>query len=607
MTESVCIRQDGKNDRPLPSHMQHGDRRMESFGSAKEEVRQAADIVEVVGQFVQLRKAGQNYLGLCPFHSEKAPSFTVSPSKQMFHCFGCKKGGDVFAFWMAYHNVSFAQALRDLADRYHISLPEPTRTPGEKRRLELKESLFKLNILAVDFYCRVLSEARAGDPGKTYFRQRGIRPETISDFKLGYAPDRWDGLSRFLQNRHVDMDHAVQAGLVIARKQGGWYDRFRGRVVFPIFTATQRIAGFGARVLDDGLPKYLNTPETPVFRKGELLYGLHAGGTAIRRSRRAVVVEGYTDVLALHQCGFPEAVATLGTALTREHVRKLKGYAEEVVVVFDSDEAGRTAALKSLPFFLAEGLECRTLILPEGEDPDSYVNRYGLDRFLKQLEQALPVFDHYIDTSLSNAGDSIEAKASALRDILSALTGLEDKARLSLYVQRLADRTGIPEAVVLKELTQVGKRHGRASEIRTPLDEDKPGIDEQYLLNLLVHHPEAAADLLDCEDWEVLLPHPAARSVFRVARELLSAKGGIAPAEIAERLEGEDAGALFREVLVSPDIYPEDTVDQAVEEFKNRIQERAVETIAEQERRGDLERANALLQRKRERLNRSMQ
>jgi DNA primase len=580
---------------------------MESFGSAKEEIRQAADIVEVVGQFVQLRKAGQNYLGLCPFHSEKAPSFTVSPSKQMFHCFGCKKGGDVFAFWMAYHNVSFAQALRDLADRYHISLPEPTRTPGEKRRLELRESLFKLNELAVDFYCRVLSDSRAGDPGKAYFRQRGIHTETISDFKLGYAPDRWDALSRFLENRQVDMDHAVQAGLVIARKQGGWYDRFRGRVVFPIFTATQRIAGFGARVLDDALPKYLNTPETPIFRKGELLYGLHAGGTAIRQNRRAVVVEGYTDVLALHQSGFPEAVATLGTALTREHVRKLKGYAEEVVVVFDSDEAGRTAALKSLPFFLTEGLECRTLILPEGEDPDSYVNRYGLDRFLEQLEGAKPVFDHYIDTSLSNAGDGIEAKASALRDILSALAGLEDKARMSLYVQRLADRTGIPEAVILKELTQVAQRHGRAPEMRTPLEEDKPGLDERHLLNLLVHHPEAAGDLLNCKDWEVLLPHPAARTVFGVARELLSARGCIVPAEIAERLEGDDVGALFREILVSPNIYPEDTVDQAVEEFKNRIQERAVETIAEQERRGDLERANALLQRKRERLNRSIQ
>lgn len=579
---------------------------MESFGSAKEEVRQAADIVEVVGQFVQLRKAGQNYLGLCPFHSEKTPSFTVSPSKQMFHCFGCKKGGDVFTFWMAYHNVSFAQALQDLAERYHISLPEPTRTPGERKRLELRESLFKLNELAVDFYQRVLSDSRAGDPGKAYFRHRGLHPETVAGFKLGYAPDRWDGLSRFLQNRGVDMDHAVQAGLVISRKQGGWYDRFRGRVVFPIFTATQRIAGFGARVLDDGLPKYLNTPETPVFRKGELLYGLHAGGTAIRQSRRAVVVEGYTDVLALHQCGFPEAVATLGTALTREHVRRLKGYAEEVVVVFDSDEAGRTAALKSLPFFLAEGLACRTLILPEGEDPDSYVNQNGLERFLERLEHALPVFDYFIDTSLSVAGDGIEARAAALRDILSVLAGLEDKARMSLYVQRLADRTGIPEAVVLKELAQAAKSHSRPPETQA-LSEDKPGLDEWHLLNLLVHHPEAAVGLLECDDWEVLLPHAAARSIFRVARDLLSARGCLVPTEIAERLEGDDAGTLIREVLVSPPIYPEDTVDQAVEEFKNRIQARAVETIAEQERRGDLQQANALLQRKRDRLNRALQ
>ncbi|MGD8985462.1 MAG: DNA primase, partial [Desulfobacteraceae bacterium] len=388
---------------------------MGDYQSAKEEVRRAADIVELIGQFVQLRKAGQNYVGLCPFHSEKDPSFTVSPSRQMFHCFGCKKGGDVFSFWMDYHKVDFPQALKDLADRYQVSLPEKPLTPFEREKMEVKEWLFKLNGVAAEYFHGILTRSEKGGPGRTYFDKRSIPKETILEFSLGYAPDEWDGLASFFQRKKMDLKKAAQAGLLIPRKNGGYYDRFRGRVIFPILNLRQQIVGFGGRVLDDSLPKYVNTPETPVFHKGELLYGLHVAYKSIRDSGRAVVVEGYTDVLALKRHGFDHAVATLGTALTRQHVRRLKGYAKEAVVVFDADSAGKAAAIKSLSSFMNEGLSSRVMVLPEGNDPDSYVNKNGLNSFLALLDASLPMFEYYLDLKLSQTGDEVEGQVSALK------------------------------------------------------------------------------------------------------------------------------------------------------------------------------------------------
>jgi DNA primase len=425
---------------------------MGDYQSAKEEVRRAADIVELIGQFVQLRKAGQNFVGLCPFHSEKDPSFTVSPSRQMFHCFGCKKGGDVFSFWMDYHKVAFPQALKDLADRYRVPLPEKPLTPFEREKMELRELLFKLNEIAAEYFHGLLTKSEKGRPGRTYFQKRSIPKETILEFKLGYAADEWDGLVSVLERKNVDLEKAAQVGLLIPRKNGGYYDRFRGRVIFPILNLRQQIVGFGGRVLDDSLPKYVNTPETPIFHKGEFLYGLHAAYKTIRDSGRAVVVEGYTDVLALRRHGLQEAVATLGTALTREHIRRLKGYAKEAVVVFDADSAGKAAAIKSLSSFMNEGLSSRVMVLPEGNDPDSYVNKNGLDTFLALLSGSVPMFEYYLDLKLSYRGDEVEGKVSVLKEILPVLGALNNASQQSLYVRRLSEKLGVAESAVLEEL-----------------------------------------------------------------------------------------------------------------------------------------------------------
>jgi DNA primase len=564
----------------------------------KEEVKRAADIVEVIGQFVQLRKSGQNYVGLCPFHSEKTPSFAVNPAKGIFHCFGCKKGGDVLTFWMEYHNVSFSQALRDLAERYHVPLDEQRWTPGEKRRLEIKEALFGVNGKAAEFYRELLAESKTGEPGRRYLSARGIDRETAGSFMLGYAPEGWDALTSRLQKQGQDMDLAVQAGLVIPKRNGGWYDRFRGRLIFPILTVTNRVAGFGARILAerDKQPKYLNTPETPVFRKGEILYGLGPAGPAIRKSGRAVVVEGYTDALALHKYGITEAVATLGTALTRSHIRILKGYASEVVVVFDPDEAGRKAAVKSLPLFLQEGVPARVLVLPGGEDPDGFVNREGAKAFWDLVEAAVPMLDYFVDLTLAEAGESPESRARAVNNITAALSVTDDAALKAFYIKRVSERTGLSEALLAGRARMTSGP--RRSEERASVGDGSPAarllVNERNLLDILFHYPEFAPQLLDCE-CEVLLSSPAAKAVLRAAKEHFFSEGRLDPEGVALRMKGDQGPSLVREILVSEPFCPKDAVDSVVQELKSAVLDRLSERISEAVRQGDLEKANQLL------------
>jgi DNA primase len=566
---------------------------MDAYQSAKEEIKRAVDIVELIGQFVQLRRAGQNFLGLCPFHSEKDPSFTVSPAKQMFHCFGCKKGGDLFAFWMAYHNVSFPQAMRELAERYHIALPEKEQTPSEKRRRALKESLLRINEIAADYFHQVLTSSGKGAPGRAYVKKRGIPQESVEAYRLGYAPDEWRGLSDFLAKKRVDPEKAVAAGLIIAKQSNRSYDRFRGRIMFPIFNLTGQVVGFGGRVLDDALPKYLNTPETPVFQKGTLLYGLHLAYESIRQSGRVVIVEGYTDVLALKRYGFHSAVATLGTALTREHIRRLKGYAREAVVVFDADAAGKTAAMKSLAFFLDEGLPARVTVLPQDHDPDTYVNEQGLEAFSRLLDRSVPMFDFYLDLKLSERSDQIERQIDVLQDIVPVLWELRNSAQRSLYVRRFSERSGIPEAAVLEELSKWKSRQswsGERERLRESLSATKARRrDDLYLLDLLVHHSQITDKLLS-GDIRRLLSDPTIVGIFDTVAEIYHDEGPLPPEAVLDRLEGDEARERFREVMLGAPIFRESEVGQALKDFEDRIHRMKIsESKQRAVQQGDLE------------------
>jgi DNA primase len=570
---------------------------MDLYQAAKEEIRRTVDIVELIGQFVQLKRSGQSYMGLCPFHSEKAPSFTVSPSKQMFHCFGCKKGGDLFAFWMEYHRVSFPQALKDLAEKYHVSLPE--RDPGTTGT---KEAILRANEAAADFFHHLLMKSGKGKAGRDYLERRGIPGEIIDEFRLGYAPDEWDALAKALRERKITPETALQAGLLIPRKTEGHYDRFRNRVMFPIFDMRSQIVGFGGRVLDQSLPKYLNTPETPVFQKGELLYGLHVAFSRIRESGRVVIVEGYTDVLALIKHGFRGAVATLGTALTRDHIRKLKGYAREAVVLFDSDAAGIAAALKSLSFFLDEGMPAKVMSLPEGEDPDTFVNKSGLDAFLALLERSVPMFDFFIDRKIADGGEEIEHRVKVLEDIFPILAELKSHVQRALYIKRLSEKLQVTEKALAAEYQKWASRSSLgAARSQVPGKKETKRIDDVYLLNLLLHHPGTIPRVRDLE-WKSLVSDPVVVEIVSCVLGKDPGGGTIDSEDILAGLSGEETREAFREAMLGPSIFTDEDVERALQDFGEKILRIKIQDSGAQAKaRGDFETYNRILKLKKER------
>ena len=549
---------------------------MVSYNSAKEDIKRTADIVELIGQYVQLRKAGRNYVGLCPFHAEKTPSFTVNPERQTFHCFGCKKGGDIFSFWMEYHNATFPEAVKDLAEKYHVMITERFSESAEQKKASQRKLFYNINEIATDYYRCTLKDPDKGIQARAYLKKRTVSNEIISEFRLGYAPAEWDGLTRTLRKKGIALDMAVQVGLVIPRKNGGFYDRFRSRIIFPIFDLRQHVVGFGGRVLDNSLPKYLNTPETPLFHKGELFYGLHVSFKAIREKGRAVIVEGYMDCLALKNHGFQEVVATLGTALTDRHVRKLKGYAKEVFIVFDSDEAGKKAALKSLPVFSNEGLSAKAVVLPDGQDPDSFVNENGLKGFLELLDHASPMFDFYLEQKLTHR-DSDEAKIGVLKESLPILSEIHEFSLRSLYVRRLSERIGIKENIVWLELKSFekkssGKTNGANLKERITGSMVERRFDDLHILNLLIHYPQRVCRLMDC-NWKIILCDPAVLDIVETFFQQYHKKERFLPEDLLDSLESDAARKELREALLENSHYSDEEVEQALREIEGKVKQ----------------------------------
>jgi DNA primase len=572
---------------------------MDLYQSARDEIKRTADIVEIIAQYVQLRKAGLHHVGLCPFHGDKDPSFTVNQSRQMFHCFGCKKGGDVFAFWMEYHKVSFPQAMRELAERYHIALPEKEITPAQKKEKESAEIIYEINEMAAGYFHGMLMKNEKGGPGREYLKKRALGNKIATEFMIGFAPDEWNGLTNYLRSKKADMGKAAEAGLIIP-KEKGFYDRFRGRVIFPIHNLRKQVAGFGGRVTDKSLPKYLNSPETPVFHKGELLYGLHAAYQGIRESGRVVIVEGYTDVLALWKHGFYGAVATLGTALTKEHLRKLKGYANEAVVIFDADSAGKGATLKSLPLFLNEGMSARVVALPEGDDPDTFVNSNGLKGFVDFLERSVPIFEFYLDLKLSRTGGRIEDQVGILKDMLPMLSELNSESQQMLYVRQLAEKSRIPESIIQSELKKLAAPvmdDSLEKRLKNRLSGSRvPNLDEISILNLLAHSPGASVRLKDA-GCRLLLSDPVIIEIFDTVSSASLAEGESTPEMVLESLASAAAGKMYREAVLSSPIYHEDVIDQALTEFSWKVKKiRLTESLKATS--DDLEKKNRIVKQK---------
>lgn len=413
-----------------------------------DELRNKADILTVVGDYVQLKKKGRYYVGLCPFHSEKTPSFTVTPERGIFHCFGCGEGGDVFTFVQHIENMGFIEAARLLAERFQV----PWNDSRETGDSGLREDILRLNGAAQTFFERVLA-SRAGQQARDYLASRKITPETAALYHVGYAPSG-SMLVRLMRQKGVAPERLEKAGLALWG-QNGFYDRFRDRLMFPIHDHRGRVVGFGGRVMGDGTPKYLNSSESPVFSKGQLVYGLDLAHESIRRQTRVFVVEGYMDVLALRQHGLPNVVATLGTALTAEHGRLISRYAREVFLAYDADTAGQAATIKGLEVLRQSGLDVRIIELPSGEDPDTFAHRFGIDAFLQLADGGPGVVEYQLERLLNRPGlDRPESIAAVVQETLPVLAGVSDAVERDVHVQRLAARLGVSQEAIHDDLRE---------------------------------------------------------------------------------------------------------------------------------------------------------
>ncbi|MDT8440216.1 MAG: DNA primase [Desulfuromonadales bacterium] len=459
------------------------------------EIRERTDIVELIGRYLPLKKSGANFQGLCPFHQEKSPSFNVNPPRQIFHCFGCGVGGNVFSFLMRMEGLSFPEAVRRLAEQVGIEIVEEELTPQQRQERDQREVLFRINSVAAEFYRDQLLQAPSGAAGRRYLRQRGYDGDTVRAFDLGFAPDAWSTLTAFLATQGFAAADVQRSGLTRSgRQERGDYDLFRNRLLFPIHDPQGRVVAFGGRVLDASLPKYINSPESPIYHKGQTLYGLYQAKEAMRQAGDVLVVEGYFDVLALHRAGFANCVATCGTALTAEHARLLKRFADRVLLVFDQDAAGRQATFRAMDVLLPGGLDVVTVNMPGGADPDSLILEEGVDRFRDCLQSARPVLDVFLDAQLAGQPASVEGRVRAAEEVLTRIRRLPNELQRDLYRKRLAEATGLDEGLLRSRIgtSAAAERPSRpaAAAARTatarPATPDGVRRSQQFLLQLML-------------------------------------------------------------------------------------------------------------------------
>jgi DNA primase len=496
------------------------------------EIRERVDLVELVGGYVALKRSGRNFFGLCPFHQEKTGSFSVNPERRIYHCFGCGVTGDAIKFLREHDHLSFPEALHYLAERVGIDLTE---YEGNARGGEEFDLLYRAHALATRLFREVLGTPE-GRAATEEIGRRGLSAETVAEYRLGAAPEAWDRLLKAATADGIAPEMLQRGGLVIRKeKGGGFYDRFRGRLMFPIEIAGQKVVGFGGRVLGEGEPKYLNSPESPLFQKRRTLYGFPQAQETIRRTREAILVEGYTDVLALSNGGIPGALASLGTAFTAEHAAYLARSCDKVTVLFDGDDAGRTAAQKSAAPLLGAGLEVRVVFLPAGEDPDSTIREEGADRFRLRLEGALSVVDALLGDEAFEGGAGRER---AVRRVLESIAPLEDPLRARVYLEELSSRIGLPAELLEEQLGHLRERDVRARRAepapastgngapkpaaRVTAGELEPlSVIDRTFLGVLVHDETLGETLLE-RFGEDTFTHPLTRRIVARASQILA-------------------------------------------------------------------------------------
>ena len=455
------------------------------------EIKDGCSIVEVISDYISLKKSGVNYKGLCPFHAEKTPSFIVNEEKKIFHCFGCGASGNVFNFLMKFEHLSFPDAVKEAARRAGISLPLRMDEFKSEEKAEGNAELLKINQSASDYFKEILHTSKEGERGRKYLVKRGIDKGIAEEFKLGFAPNRWDGVLTFLSDKGILREDLQRLGLVIPREdRKGFYDRFRNRLIFPIADFKGRVVGFGGRAIEAEEPKYMNSPDSPVYTKGYHVYGLHVSLPSIRKTDQAIIVEGYFDLLSMYQHGIKNVVATLGTALTPHQIKLLKRYTKNLIIIFDSDEAGEKAAMRSLPLFLDEGISPQMVLLPAGFDPDTFAQKDNGEVMRGKLREPLSLLDVFFgQVFTANDAYSIKGKLKIIEAVVPMVSRIRDRTERELYIQRVSQRLGVKEEIIFQKMKREDRSEWSESTGKA-LELSEARKVEKMMVRLMMYYPQ---------------------------------------------------------------------------------------------------------------------
>jgi len=462
-----------------------------------EDIKTRANIVEIVSEYVSLKKTGRNFVGLCPFHKEKSPSFTVNPEKQIFYCFGCGEGGNVVTFIMKTNEMTYPEAIRHLAARLGIVIPTRRVTTSEKRSASEREKLNRINTMAAEHFSKNFASAR-GKVARDYMTKRGMDETIIKEFRVGHSPDEWRNLKDYYERNGVPLALVEKAGLIIGKDNGQYYDRFRGRLIFPIVDLNGNVIAFGGRVLGEGEPKYLNSPESPVYSKGKTLYGLYQTKDDIRKRDFAIIVEGYFDLLSLWGSGIRNVIATLGTALTKNQIELVRRFTRNIVILFDPDEGGRSAVERSLQLFLEEKIHAKVVVLPDGNDPADFVMKYGKEALEDSIANATSMVDYYIERIIGGRG-TLEENIDSIGGSISFIANIADPIERNLFIKRVSEKLGVDQGLLKTEVARALKKSGRVSKAKDPRRSDTTSVDvvELSLIYLMCEYPEKIPRVID--------------------------------------------------------------------------------------------------------------
>jgi len=536
-----------------------------------EEVKRKADIVDLVSEYVTLKKGGKNLLGLCPFHKEKTPSFTVNRDKQIFYCFGCGEGGNILTFLMKMSDMSFPEAVRHLAGKTGVVIPERVLTRQEKESSSIRNEVSRVNKMAAAYFSKNLF-SQAGKEARDYLKKRGLQDDVIKEFGLGYALDGWRNLRDYFEKAGLSLKLVEQSGLVIPKANGGgsFYDRFRGRLIFPIEDVGGNVIAFGGRLIGEGEPKYLNTSESPVYIKGRNLYGLNRTKEDIRKKGYVILVEGYFDLITLWASGVRNVIATLGTALTRDHVDLMRRYTSHVVAVFDPDEAGKKALTRSIELFLSGNMHANGVVLPQGYDPDQYLRAHGQESFMEIVDGAQSLVDYYIENVIGRVA-TFEEKKAALRDAVSFIIHIDNIKERDLFIKRVSEKLGLDQELLTKDVNLALKAPaGKQSDASREPDIDIDMV-ELSIIHIMLEYPSvvpeiAKKNIFDCF-MSVNLKSLAIKLADTYAKE--GAKGFDA-SQFIQAIDNESIRKKLLRMMID-DPYDEKVVNRVTVDAMNQV------------------------------------